>query len=163
MIEPNVTLPKDVIAVTIVAPTQYQLRGEMDEKQLGSIRKGIVCVALPTANPTQTFTATVKEIGSIPVEEGKFDCQLSADKFPDFLIPGTTCDVKLLVYEKKDAVMVSKASVFSDDDGLTNYVFVPTDSGNERRDVKTGKAKDDKVEIVSGLKAGDKILKAKPE
>jgi hypothetical protein len=118
VIEPNATLTKDIVALTIVSPTQYRLRGEIDEKQLGSIRTGSAGVALPTANPTQTFAAAVQEIGSVPVEEGKFDCQLSADKLPDFLIPGTTCDVKLLVYEKKDAVMVPKASVFSDDDGL---------------------------------------------
>ena len=163
VIEPNATLTKDIVVLTIVAPTQYQLRGELDEKQLGTIHKGSTGVALPTANPNLTFAASVKEIGNVPVEEGKFDCQLAADKLPDVLIPGMTCEVKLLAYEKKDAVMVPKASVFTDDDGLSNYVYVPAASGNERRDVKTGKTKDDKIEIVTGLKAGDKILKAKPE
>lgn len=163
VIEPNGALAKDIVAITIVAPGQYQLRGELDEKQLGSIHKGTSGVGLPTANPTATFTVSVKEIGSVPVDEGKFDCQLAAEKLPEILIPGTTCDIKLLAYEKKDAVMVPKASVFSDDDGLTSYVFATTASGHERREVKTGKSKDDKIEITSGLKAGEKILKAKPE
>jgi multidrug efflux pump subunit AcrA (membrane-fusion protein) len=162
-IEPNVTLPKDIVVITIVAASNYRLRGELDERQLGSIQKGRAGVAVPAAEPTQTFAATVSEIGSVPVDEGKFDCVLTVGQLPSFLVPGMNCDVKLKTYEKKDAVLVPKASVFSDDDGLSHYVFVSTESGNEQRGVKTGKTKDDKIEIVEGLKAGDKILKAKPE
>lgn len=164
VIEPNSPLPKDAVVLTIVAPEAFQLRAELDEKQLGSVRVGSSGLGQPTANPAATFPATVSEIGSVPVDDGKFDCRLQSERLPTFLVPGMTCDVKLQVYDKKDALMVPKASVFSDDDGLTNYVFlaIPSGSGHERRDVTTGKTKDDKTEIVSGLKAGDKILKAKP-
>ncbi len=162
-IEIGATIPKDAVVMTIVDFAKIRLRGELEEKQLASIRLGSNGTARPTANPESSFAATVVEIGSIAIEEGKFDCVLNGEALPKLLIPGMTCEVKLLGYEKKDAVMVPKASVFSDDDGQSHFVFVPTDAGHERREIKAGKTKDDKTEVISGLKSGDKILKTKPE
>ncbi len=163
VIESGVTLQKDAVVITIVDSAKLRLRGELEEKQLASIHPGSIGTARPTANSDASFATTVAEIGSIPVEEGKFDCKLNGETLPKLLIPGMTCEVKLLAYEKKDTVTVPKASVFSDDDGQSHYVFVPTDAGSERREIKAGKTKDDRIEVVTGLKSGDKILKAKPE
>jgi multidrug efflux pump subunit AcrA (membrane-fusion protein) len=163
VIETNAVVPKDIVAISIVPKGSYQLRGELDEKQMGWARVGQTGVGVPTTNSSSTIPVAIKSIGTVPVEEGKFDCQLTAESLPENLVPGMTCDVKLLAYGKKGAVLVPKASVFTDDDGLSHYVFVSNGSGNERREVKVGKSKDDKTEIASGLKAGEKILKAKPE
>jgi multidrug resistance efflux pump len=163
VIEAGATVPKDAVVITIVGLDQLRLRGEVAEKQLHAIRPELIGTARPNSNSDDSFSAKVSEVGSIPVEEGKFDCVLVADPMPKALVPGMTCSVKFLVYENQSAVLVPKASVFSDDDGQTHYVFVQSEDGHQRRDVKIGKSKDDKLEVVSGLKSGEKILKAKPE
>lgn len=163
VIEPGASLNKDIVAITIVPVGTYQLRSELDEKQIAWGNIGFAGVAMPTTVPSATFDVKIREVGTVPVEEGKFDCQIAADKLPDWLVPGMTCEVKFPTYAKQDAMLVPKASVFSDNEGLSHYVFVSAAAGPERREVKVGKSKDDKLEIVSGLKAGEKILKAKPE
>lgn len=163
VIEVGETIPDDAVVITIASPDELLLRGEVTEKQLASIRPGLVGIARPNADPEKKFQTKVLGIGSVPVEDGKFDCMLSGDDIPATLVPGMTCAVKFLVYENKKAVFAPKASVFSDDDGQSHYVFVPATNGHDRREVKVGKTKGDGYEILSGLKKGDAILKAKPE
>ncbi len=163
VIEVGESIPDEAVVITIASLDDLRLRGEVAEKQLAAIRPGLTGVARPTCDPERTFQAKVTEIGNVPVEDGKFDCILSGDRIPDGLVPGMTCAVKFLVYENKKAVLAPKASVFSDDDGQSHYVFVPTADGHERRDVKVGKTKGDMLEIRSGLAKGDTILKSKPD
>lgn len=163
VIEPNATMVKDIVAITIVPQGKYQLRCELTEQQLGWAKAGFKGTAVPATNAASNFPVSIRGIGSIPVEEGKFDCHVSADQFPSGIVPGMSCDIKFQSYQQPSAILMPKASVFSDDDGLSHYVFVAATAGPERREVKVGKSKDDKLEITSGLKAGEKILKAKPE
>lgn len=163
VIETGESIPSDAVVITITSPDELRLRGEVAEKQLATIRPGLVGVACPASNPEKKFEAKIIEIGSVPVDDGKFDCVLAGSDYPEALVPGMTCAVKFLVYERKNAVLAPKASVFSDDDGQSRYVFMATGSGHERREVKVGKTRGDLLEIVSGLKKGDAILKAKPE
>ncbi len=163
VIEPGESIPQGAAVITIASPDELRLRGEVAEKQLATIRPGLTGSARPTSNPEKRFEAKVVEIGSVPVDDGKFDCILSGEGIANPLVPGMTCAVKFLVYEKKNAVFAPKSSVFSDDDGQSYYVFVPTEDGHDRRDVKAGKTKGELLEILSGLKKGDAILKSKPE
>jgi multidrug efflux pump subunit AcrA (membrane-fusion protein) len=163
MIEVGATIAKDMVAMTIVDSGSLRLRGDLEEKQLAGVRVGSAGIARPTANSDASFEVNVAQMGTVPVDEAKFDCVMESKNLPKGLIAGMSCEVKFLTYEKKDAVLAPKASVYSDDDGQSHYVFVPDGTESQRRDVKVGKTKDDKMEIVSGLKAGEKILKTKPE
>lgn len=163
VIEPGESIPDDAVVITITSPDELRLRGEVTEKQIATIHPGLMGSARPASDPEKRFPVKVTEIGGVPVEDGKFDCILSADGMPRSLVPGMACAVKFLVYENKRAVLAPKASVFSDDDGQSHYVFLSTESGHERREVKAGKTKGDLLEILSGLAKGDAILKAKPE
>ena len=44
------------------------------------------------------------------------------------------------------------------DDGGHKVVFVQTDTGYEKRIVTTGIQSDDRVEILDGLQAGDRVV-----
>ena len=70
-------------------------------------------------------------------------------------MPGMHCKVAMKVSEKEAAVMIPKGSVYSDD-GIQQFVTLP---GGQPRKVELGFDKGDSVEVVGGLKAGEKILK----
>jgi multidrug efflux pump subunit AcrA (membrane-fusion protein) len=68
-------------------------------------------------------------------------------------------------YLKAEALTVPSSAVFTDDlDDDKQYVYVPGvgSSAPTKRYVKTGKKTDQKVEILDGLKEGEKVLQQKP-
>ena len=107
---------------------------------------------------------TVKTVSKIPLGDGKFDCQLIPQLPANVqVMPGMTCKMSFLVYENNQALVVPKKSVFSDDDGISHYVFVVSGDTTRRAEVRVGRESGDDVEILDGLAAGDKIAKDKPQ
>ena len=70
-------------------------------------------------------------------------------------MPGMQCKVAMKLYENESAVMVPKSSVYSDD-GIQQFVVLPNGTS---REVELGFPKGEDVEVVNGLKAGEKIRK----
>ena len=74
--------------------------------------------------------------------------------------------MKVVTYDKKDALLVPVDMIQTDeDDDKIKYVMrlAADDEEPIRREVKLGKTKDKMVEVLSGLKEGDKIVKEEPK
>jgi multidrug efflux pump subunit AcrA (membrane-fusion protein) len=162
-------LPPGAVIMTIVNPDALLVRASVDEKQLGRLQPGMAARVAPTAQSDKSLSATLASISAIPVDIGGLDATATfklGDK-PEGVVAGMTCKVKLTPVFKKDALAVPSSAVFEDDfDPTKRYVLVAAkekDDEPERRDVKIGQRTDDKVEIVEGLEAGEKILTKKPE
>jgi len=86
----------------------------------------------------------------------------SAPKFDPRILPDMGIKVAFLGTERPSAaaiaapVTIPKNSVRTD--GGSQVVFVVTDQGVERRAVRLGNAKDDRLEVLSGLNAGEKVV-----
>jgi hypothetical protein len=99
-----------------------------------------------------------------PLAEGQFGATLELAGDADGLLPGMTCQAKIVAYFKADALLAPAKAVFADDlDEEQKYVFVVSAEGkHERRNVTLGKSTDKWAEIAAGLNPGDKILLEKP-
>jgi multidrug efflux pump subunit AcrA (membrane-fusion protein) len=73
------------------------------------------------------------------------------------------CTIKLVAYQKADAVTVPASAVFTDElDDEKQFVYLTAKEGaHEKRPVKVGKRTESKLEIVEGLAEGDQILPEK--
>ena len=79
-------------------------------------------------------------------------------------MPGMTCELKLVGYDKADALLAPAKAVFhEDDDEDLRYVYVQRGDEAVKQSVTVGRSKGDDVEIVEGLAAGDVILLEKPD
>ncbi len=59
--------------------------------------------------------------------------------------------------QKRNAILVPSTAVIRD--GVSNYVFVePTDGKYQRQDVRIGAPHDTSVEVIDGLKEGDRVI-----
>ena len=73
------------------------------------------------------------------------------------LHPGQTVAGTIILSEHKKVLAVPRNAIVRDDEERA-YVFIKGSSGYRRQPVKTGIITGDRVEIVSGLKAGDEVV-----
>jgi len=74
--------------------------------------------------------------------------------------PGMSCGIEILSEVVNDALVVPLQSIFLDE-GKT-IAFVVTGESSEQRFVKTGRSSQTLVEVIEGLKQGEKVLLAPP-
>ena len=165
-LEPGKTLTANQIFMTIVSLRPMQIRMSALEKDLRHLERGLGGEAIPTAFPDQKLQVFINSVARIPGGSTKFDTVAGVElKGNDSLVPGMTCKVKLVAYEKKNAIAIPKTAVFAgDDEPDKSYVYVKGPDGKPvKRPVTKGRTHENKVEITEGLKAGEQVLTEKPE
>ncbi|HYE31989.1 MAG TPA: hypothetical protein VEH27_11205 [Methylomirabilota bacterium] len=151
------------VFMTVVNADKLIVRTTIPESELQYIKPGLKGEAIPTIAPDKKLTVTVEDVRLVPLPGGGFEAKLaltSKDGLP--LAPGMNCTIHFNDVEKSAAMLVPKASVFTE--GNDKVVYLASPNGKpEKRVVKTGSSDDNKVEITDGLKEGDKVLSNKPE
>lgn len=163
-LQPKNSAPTNSILFTIVSPRPMYIVTSIDEKNRPDVKEGLAVEVKPVAESDLEITGKVAKLSPIPVSSGKFslEIELKESDMPDWLVPGMSNKVTINTYTKKDAIVVPKKTVHDDeDDKSKKFVWVVDEKDPkkpaEKREVKLGRSKDEDVEIVSGLKAGDVI------
>ena len=92
------------------------------------------------------FSSGAKEYSTVVKIEGE----------PEGLKPGMTAEVEVLVAEKKDVLQIPVQCVV--ESGGKFHAYVKTAKGIERRDLVLGGTNDSVIEVIDGLKEGEKVL-----
>ncbi len=74
------------------------------------------------------------------------------------LKPGTSVQVSLLARTIPDAIVIPPAALLTAQDGATSVMQVSTDDHAHQKTVKVGLREGDTVQIIEGLKAGDRVV-----
>lgn len=74
------------------------------------------------------------------------------------LKPGTSVGISMLAQTIPDALTVPASAVLTESDGTTSVMVIGNDNRAHHREVKTGVRQDNQVQIVSGLKAGERVV-----
>jgi len=162
--KPHGNISPGSIVMTIVEPRPVYVTSTVEEAKRPELSDGQKAKIVLPAEGSDRIGGEVKSISSIPVSPGKFeiDFQADQDKIPDWVVPGMSCKVQIVTYDKKDALVVPKAAIHDDEDNEDQkYVWIvdpeDEDAKPKRRDVKLGKRKGEEVEVVKGLKKGDVV------
>lgn len=163
-LEPNKKVTANSVIMTIVDINNMVIRANLDESKLSSLSAGLTGKAMVKSATNLRVPVTIKSLSNIPLDDGKFDCQIMVGELPGEakVMPGMGCKLSFLVRSNAQAVVVPKASVFTDDGGVTHYVYVVNNDTAERKEVTVGHTSGTDTEILEGLEAGDTIAKAKP-
>ena len=155
------------VIMTIVAPGPGFVRTDVSEDSVRFMTPGTAVTITPTAYPRTRIAGKFRAVDSIPVSEGKFDGQIAitGDVGSASIVPGMKCSIKVSAYSRTDALAVPKSIVFSEEvDDDQKYVYVLAEEGEPRKQsVEVGETSGDRVEILSGVSAGDKLLLKKPD
>jgi len=115
---------------------------QIDASGLSEPLPGKVAVVSPALDPNST-TVEVWVDARNPRQELK---------------PGTSVHISMLAQTIPDALTVPASAVLTESDGTTSVMVIGNDSRAHQRDVKTGVRQDNQVQIVSGLKAGERVV-----
>jgi multidrug efflux pump subunit AcrA (membrane-fusion protein) len=162
--KPKNNVSPNSVLMTIVETRPLYVLSSIDEGKRPDVSDGQKAkVALP-AEDAERVPGEIKSISPLPVNAGKFEVKfdLTQSDIPDWIVPGMSCKVQVVTYDKKDAIVIPKSAVHDDeDDEDKKFVWLADsddeDAKPERRTVKLGKRKGADVEITKGLKKGDVI------
>ncbi len=106
----------------------------------GASIKGEILTVLPAATP-----------------QGAYRVWVTSKDLPASLRPGQTVSGELILATQKQALAVPKGALVRDEEE-NSYVFVQTASGYRKQPVKVGERTEAWVQILSGLKPGERIV-----
>lgn len=137
--------------------SRLEISCQIPERFISKIQKGQDAILSLQAYPDKKFPARVSEISPVldPLSR-TMEIKLDFSNREGFLKPGMFCEVKIIT-ERKKGIVKLPAKVLVRRFGGT-FAFVLTDGKVEKRPVTAGIEIDGKLEIVEGLKAGEKIV-----
>ncbi len=153
--------------LTVSPNKRTQVRIQLPEKYLDEVSAGMKGKIERVSLTDQKLEACLTKIEEIPINPGIYDLTVEVvipeDQKPP--LPGTTCLLKVVIYEKANALTLPASAVFSEDaDPDSKFVYLPSKNGKPRKKkVEVGKRTGDRIEILKGMRLGNKVLSEKPK
>ncbi len=155
----NVTQPG--IELMQLSPVgDVQIVVQIDEKNLGLVAIGQDALASADAYGKQTFPVKVAFINpAVDLQRASVEVKLKVINPPDYIRQDMTVSVDIGVASRQQALVMEFADIH-DPASDAPWVLKLIDGHAKRQTVKVGLISSGKVEILSGLVEGDKIVPA---
>ncbi len=150
----------------LVLPDTSQLLVEIriHEADRHMVHEGMPCVVRVPAVPGRTFTGKIAKIATFADSANRWlnpelkehTTQVLLDPTDAPLSPGDSAEVQILVDTVEGALAVPVQAVYTR--GRRSYVFVERRGDGQPVEVKLGRSNATLVEVLEGLKAGDRVL-----
>jgi cobalt-zinc-cadmium efflux system membrane fusion protein len=151
------TVGTDASVFKIINLARVWIDANVFEKDLSRVRNGQQVKVTTTAFPGTTFSGKVIFINSVVDPDSRTVKVRTEVPNPDGrLKPDMFANVEIVTDVNSAAISVPQSAVL--DDGGKNVVFVAEGNAYKARQVQVGIKNGDRVEIVDGLKSGDKVV-----
>src|SRR5450756_2376415 len=152
---------------TVIADTSgWNVEAYVDELDVLNVKAGEDASVTMDAYPNQTFKSKVTYVGTTLVTTSTsvnaYAVKIQFTNPLTTLVAGMTADASITTSSAKGVLAVPVESILSEN-GKNYVTVISVDASNKRTttrtEVKTGIEGDVYVQIISGLKAGDRILR----
>ncbi|MCS7250373.1 MAG: efflux RND transporter periplasmic adaptor subunit [candidate division WOR-3 bacterium] len=137
----------------VFSDRKLRVKAKVSERDLAHLKKGMVSYLLINNKKYEGYLEKFSPIIDPLTRGAEVEIYLKENK--DLRV-GMPCDIYLIVDEKRDVLTVSPSAFFLND--YSSLYVVRDDSIVEKREVKVGLIGDDKIEIVEGVKEGEKVV-----
>ncbi len=155
----------------ITIPDMSKLAVDVDihESHIKKIELGQMARITVDAVADRALTGKVTKVAVLPDSNASrynpslkvYPTRIEIDGEHDWLMPGMTAKVEIVVSELKSVVYIPVQSVFFEDEA--HFTFVMDGDNYERRAVDIGAHNDEFIEVKKGLEEGDEVLLKKPD
>jgi len=151
------------LVMTLGDINQVFVRGKVDEADIGRVRLGQTARIRVETFKEKTFNGRVTQISPMGVEKDNvtsFEVRVSIDNPGKALKANMTANAEIVLEERADSLIVPEAAVVYDPDkhAFVNLLAPDAKGGKKKVAVKVGISNGTKIQIVDGVKAGDKVV-----
>src|SRR6266481_16376 len=149
---------KDKEIYTISDPTDLWVIAEIKERDAGAVKIGQEATFTVLSYAGERFGGKVVRVGNeIERESRTLKARIEVDNSDGRLKPGMFADVEITTNVLKDALVISDAALQTEE--ASRIVFVALDTNKfQKRVVKLGLEHQGKVQVLEGLKEGEKAV-----
>jgi HlyD family secretion protein len=153
------------VIMTVADMSKMQIQAQVDQTDIGKVAMGQKVTFTVDAYPGKTFTGIVSVISRKPVTQQNviyYQVTIDVNNAENLLNPGMVARVSIAINESKGTLTLPLAAVRTDKNG--KYVVVMEPSGQTQNvTITTGNMGDDRIEIISGLTEGTKVVISQPK
>jgi multidrug resistance efflux pump len=154
--------------VTIPEVNRMLVEASVGEAEVHRVRPGQPAEVRVEAFPDLKLTGQVTRVGALastspsrPFDDKRFDLIITLDPTTAELRPEMSIRADVIVGTRQDILMVPVTAVFNQQG--TRVVYVVAASGAEMRSVELGESNDRMIEIVSGVREGERVSLTAPD
>ena len=151
------------LVMTIGDIEQVFVRGKVDEADIGHVRLGQPARIRVETFKDKVFDGKVTQISPMGVEKDNvtnFEVRVSIDNPGKELKANMTANAEIVLEEHADALIIPEAAVTYDakKSAFVEILAPGTKTGRRKISVKLGVGNGTKIQILEGLKQGDKVV-----
>lgn len=162
---PLTTYQEGTVLMTMAEMKDLMFRGTVDEIDVGKLKEGMPATIKIGALPEARVDAVLSKISLKAKKQENatvFPVEISlVDTHGVVLRAGYSANADVIIDKREGALMVPERVVTFAGDTATVTLLRP-DGKTEKRTIKTGLSDALNVEVVSGLKEGDKVVEPAP-
>ncbi len=141
----------------IVNTRDIEIELSLTEFDIGKIFIGQKAEISLAAYPDEKFIGKVCYVSSVadPVNK-KFPVKIQLENTDGRIKAGMVANIKIITNQQKDVLVIPKSAVFEEEN--TEKVYVVENSKVKIKIIKTEVIDEDKLKVVGGLSAGEKVI-----
>ena len=154
---------------TIADMSDLIFKGTVDEIDVGKLHAGLPVRIKIGALPDQDITGKLSRISPQAIEKDNaklFQVEIELDSHDDVLLrAGYSANADIIIREKREILVVPERLVTFEEDGAKAFVELPgatAEAEPVRVKVETGLSDGLNIEVMSGIKEGDKLVQRPP-
>ena len=148
-------------AVLFAISDKLIVSASLDESDIGKVKLGQKASIVLDSYPDKKIPGRVFKIldeGTTKSNVVTYTVKLRPENVPAFFRSQMTANIKISISERKDVLLIPSLAVTIDAKGDTAVITDMTNGQPVYSRVETGQTEGEKVEVVSGLEAGDRVL-----
>ena len=151
------------LVMTVGDIDQVFVRGKVDEADIGRVRLGQAARIRVETFKEKVFNGRVTQISPMGVEKDNvtnFEVKVSIDNPGKELKANMTANAEIVLEEHPNALIIPEAAVTYDaqKNAFVNVAAPGAKNGFKKTAVKVGVGNGTKIQILDGLKAGDRVV-----
>ncbi len=162
----NLGPPETILLLADISKIKAKV--EVDESDIGKLKIGQTAYVTTDTYPAERFYGKTTKIGMMVgkkliksndpkeiMDKKVLETEIELNPTGRLTL-GMTVDAKIIIIEKEKTLIAPKKAVQQDENG--DFIYVLNNGKREKRRIKTGEKDDVHVEIIEGVKEGDRMV-----